>query len=146
MIVSTDAQIRILAYAREDLIADDGMLFDDVVFFGCELTVLLDNVIGYSDLARIMQQSGVVYPVDLVLALTDLSGDLRGILRNTQRMSVRILILGIDRIDKSRCRLLKQSLRELLFFLQVLDAVFAKLIKNRVSLVYHYDRKNNDDI
>ena len=97
------------------------MLLDPVIFLVGQASLFIYYLFGDPDLSDIMEQRGVIDTVAFLIALSELSRDLLRIFRDTDRMSVGILILRVDSVNQCRRRLLEQAPRVLLLLFVVLD-------------------------
>ena len=114
MIVRTHTEIREVGDAFEYLYAFCGMLLYNAVFFVGELSVLVDDASRNTDLSDIVQQRRVVNILAFLLALSAHLRKLFGIIRDSRRMTVSVLVLRIYRVYE-RCRsLIEQA--SLFFF------------------------------
>ena len=111
----------------EDLGSEYGVSLDDLELFLVELGGLVDNGIGDTDLAYIMQKSHHVDGVLLLVVVADPSCYFAGVSRNTAGMTVRVGILCIDRF--------RESFNDMQEKLAVLLSLLVNLVRERTLQV-----------
>ena len=76
MIIGSYAQIRKFAYTVKDICIPYRMQLDDIEFFSCKFTLLVNDVFRNTDLTYVMKQRGIIYLVAFCLGLTAQLSDL----------------------------------------------------------------------
>ena len=80
------------------------MSFDRFHLFLCKLSGFIQYPVGNSDFSDIMQKRDVIYSLLLFFGHIQPSGYLHRIGGHPQRMSVGVLILGVDSVGKGAQR------------------------------------------
>ena len=133
VMVGADAEVGELYDTGEDVLADRGVFLDLLVFFVCQLALLVDDLVGYSDLADIVQECREVDLVALFLVLADHACDHFRVARDSRGVTVCVLVLGIDSARECFRGLFEESLRALLLGRQVFDP---EVVGVRIGLVH----------
>ena len=99
------------------------MTFYSSIFLGCKFSVLGDDPFRYADLSDVMKQRSIVNIFTFLTAHSADLSKLSRILRYSCRMAVSVLVLGIDSVYKSCCRLIEQSVEITVFLLFLKEIV-----------------------
>ena len=120
MVMGPDADIRIIRDTGKDLVAQHRVFLDFLVFFRCQVFLFGNDGVVDADLADVVKQSGIIYLPAFLFAFPHFFGNPPRVFRHPHGMSVGILVLCIDCRHKRLRGLLKQALRLLLLFCQLL--------------------------